>query len=368
MSDAPSSNAQAAASPLRLVAVVIGLIIIALLAYQISMSSVAGNSAGNQITMRTIGLTSPVLNRLDPAFKDTDNDLVADAPADPDRVIDPDTLTFSFIAQKQGGEQQLATFADFTDYLAEQVGRPVEAVAYESTDEQLKALRSGKLHLTLLNTGSVPIAVNAAGFVPVAAPGKQTPQAYRMVIITPNDSDIQTVTDLRGRELTLTRPTSNSGFKAPIVMMLHDFGMKPNLDFMIRNSWGHENSIREVVEGKAEAAAVASDLLDRMIASGEISSADVQIIYRSEPFPAAVLGYSALLKPELRDQLDQAISDFSFEDTSLTQEYSPNRADRFAPVSFKDDFALVRRIDDAIGFEHKLDIPEASEQDPAEDD
>ncbi|MEM6333737.1 MAG: phosphate/phosphite/phosphonate ABC transporter substrate-binding protein [Planctomycetota bacterium] len=350
---APSENT----SPLRLLAVVIGLGIVGLLVYQLTLSSVGAPPATENLTMRTIGLTSPISNRLDPAFVDTNADLVADAPADEADRLDPDTLIFSFIATPQDAERYLTVFADFADHLTSKVGRTVEIQTFTSTDEQLLALRNGSLHITMFNTGSVPIAVNAAGFVPVAAPGTDAPQAYRMLIIAPPGSPVNQITDLRGRELTVTRPTSNSGFKAPLVLLFSDYSMKPNEDFLISHSWGHENSIRSVVAGDATAAAVASDLLDRMIAAGEVSSADFEVVYKSELFPSAAIGYSARLTADLKQALDAAIAEFDFTDTSVATEYPDSRANRFAPVSYKDDFALVRRIDDAIGFEHKLTTP-----------
>ena len=196
-------------------AVVIGLGIVGLLAYQVINSSVGTPVGGENLTMRTIGLTSPISNRLDPAFLDNNADLVADAPADEADIIDPATLTFSFIATSQDGDRYLTVFADFADHLTSKLGRPVEIQTFTSTDDQLAALRDGSLHVTMFNTGSVPIAVNAAGCVPVAAPGTETPQAYRMLIIAPPGSPVNQITDLRGRELTVTRPTTNTHRKRP---------------------------------------------------------------------------------------------------------------------------------------------------------
>ncbi|MEM6757404.1 MAG: phosphate/phosphite/phosphonate ABC transporter substrate-binding protein [Planctomycetota bacterium] len=358
MPDAPPPATTPNTSPLRLVAVVIGLVIVALLAFQIADSQMRGSAdETSQLTMRAIGLTSPTVNELDAAFIDSNRDLVADGPADADAAIDPETLVFSFIPTKGNDERYMEVFADFTSFLSDRIGRPVKAVAFESSDDQMRALRNGDLHVTLFNTGAVPIAVNAAGFVPAGAPGLGEPQSYRMLIIVPTASPIQQVADLRGRELTLTHPNSNSGYKAPIVTLYYDFKMKPNQDYLIVSSWGHETSIRDIVAGEAEAAAVASDLLDRMIASGRISSSDFRVVYQSPPFPSAAIGYSALLNDELKSQITNAIGEFNFTGTSLAEEYPATRADRFAPVSYKDDFALVRRIDDAIGFEHKLDEP-----------
>jgi phosphonate transport system substrate-binding protein len=77
-----------------------------------------------------------------------------------------------------------------------------------------EAMRAGRLHVTGFNTGSVPLAVNAVGFRPFAMMASLDGSfGYEMEIIVPADSDIQSIEDLRGRQLAFTSETSNSGFK-----------------------------------------------------------------------------------------------------------------------------------------------------------
>src|SRR5687768_6333917 len=112
------------------------------------------------------GLGTPTTNRLSPQFTDADGDLVADAPSDASKLIDPDTLIFSYIATDEP-EKYEAAWKAFTDHLSKVTGKPVKYELIDSVQDQLKALRDGKLHVTGLNSGSVPTAVNVCGFVPV---------------------------------------------------------------------------------------------------------------------------------------------------------------------------------------------------------
>src|SRR3546814_11175422 len=98
-------------------------------------------------------------------------------------------------------------------------------------------MRSGRLHVAGFNTGSNPIAVQCAGFVPFAMMAAADGSfGYEMEIIVQADGPIQSVADLKGRKVAFTAPTSNSGFKAPSALLKSEFGLDPGTED--RNSVG----------------------------------------------------------------------------------------------------------------------------------
>jgi len=342
----------ATATNLVLLAVIVMLGVGMAVVWRASLRS--GEMDAARTLQQTIGLTSPVKNRLDARFTDADNDLVADAPTDPAAFVDPDELTFSYVAIDDPSEFQ-AAFADFLKYLSTKTGKRVTYLPVTSTEEQLQALRDGRLHVTGLNTGSVPRAVNVCGFVPVCAMGgTEGAQRYQMEIIVPAGSAITAVQDLKGHELTLTDPGSNSGYKAPLVLLNSDFGLKPGDDFLIRNSGGHDESIKGIAAGTYQAAAVANDVLRRATASGLITAAQFRSIYKSESFPTAGLGYAHNLKPELTAKIRDAFATFDWKGTGVERQFAGTGQTRFVTINYKNDFALVRRIDDAVGLAYRL--------------
>ena len=287
--------------------------------------------------------------RLADRFSDGDGDLVADPPADPTQLIDPPRLTFSYVATAEP-QWYRQRFGDFVAHLTRQLGREVEYLDFRSPEAQLDALRDGTLHIAGVNTGNIPFAVNECGFVPICGlAGEQSKSAYQMQIIVPGDSPIQSLAELRGRELTLTEPGSNSGFKAPLVL-LKDHGLLPGRDFNLRYSGGHDESIAGIANKTYQAAAVASDLLKRAMALDEpkITAAQFRVIYTSEDFPTAGFGYINALKPDLAAKVKEAFFSFQWKGTGVEKEFAASEQTKFSPVSFKNDFALVRRIDDAI--------------------
>jgi phosphonate transport system substrate-binding protein len=283
--------------------------------------------------------------RLSNAFEDADGDMIADAPKDPSKLIDPSTLVFSYIAQEDADKYQ-QEWKPFCDYLSKVTGKPVEYLVLHSTEEQLKALADGKLQVTGLNTGSVPIAVNECGFVPVCRVPTNDPAGTHIEIIVPASSDLHKPEDLKNHELTLTQPNSNSGYKAPMVLLKREHSIEPEKDYVIRMSQEHDKSIEGIAKGEYQAAAVASDMLARAEASGAISKDKYRSIYKSESFPSAALGYIYNLKPELAAKVKEALLTYDMKGSPLESDFVMADQTKFVPVTYKTDWALIRSIDE----------------------
>lgn len=298
-------------------------------------------------------------------FADTDGDLVADAPAE---GVTPERLVFSYIADpKQTDEAE--TWADVMAAIAEATGLPVDYIHFTTTSEQLAAMARGELHITGLNTGAVPTAVKSAGFVPVCTLGHDDGSfGYTMQMITRSDSPIDSPEQVRkmnydkkaaakegektkAQRFVFTRPDSNSGFKAAFILLMTDYGLEPERDYQWGFSFDHEVSIHEAIASEGDLppiAPVASDILQRMTGDGDINAESYKVIYESERFPPASLGHAHNLNADLRDKIAQALLDFDWSGTSVAAKYASSGVSKFVPVSYKDDWANIRRIDDAV--------------------
>jgi phosphonate transport system substrate-binding protein len=311
-------------------------------------------SSNGEINLRATGFGTPVSHMLDAKFTDSTGSLVADPPTDPSKFVDPPKLRFAFI-EEDDAEKQKKAWTSFMDYLSAATGKPVEYKLLVGTNDLLKAMRDGELDVAGFNTGSVPTAVNVCGFVPVCAIPTDDGTAFtHTVIIVPPDSALQSPGDLRGHYLTLTELGSNSGYKAPLVLLRSDFGLEPLTDVLLRYSGSHEASIEGIASGKYEAAAVAQDMLSREITAGKIKPDQFRIIYTSEGFPTAGLGYVYNLKPDLAAKIKAALLSYDWKGTPLEQKFSGAKQTKFVPVNYKNDWALIRRIDDEMGMQQKI--------------
>ena len=68
------------------------------------------------------------------------------------------------------------------------------------------------------------------------------------------------------------------------------------------------------------------------------------------------------MKPELSEKVREAIYSFDWSGTGVGKEFAALGADRFVPIDYKNDWALIRRIDDAMGTQHR--VSEATDADP----
>jgi phosphonate transport system substrate-binding protein len=171
-----------------------------------------------------------------------------------------------------------------------------------------------------------------------------------MEIIVPADSPIKTPGDLKGKKVAFTAPTSNSGFKAPSAILKADFNLEAERDFTPAFSGKHDNSVLGVANKDYDAAAVANEVMKRMIARKAVDPAKIRSIYRSETFPTSGYGYAHNLDPKLVAKIKEAFVTFPWEGSTLKLEFKEE--DRFLPITYKKDWAVVRKIDEATGVKY----------------
>lgn len=331
----------------RLLKVLLPIAVI-LLAFRYSLPSVFEKPAQQQLEanmlQRLLGDTlSPPADTV--KFADSDGDLLCDPPAE---SASPEKLVFTYIAAPEDAEES-AVWADLTAAIGEATGLPVEYAHFTSMNDQLAAMARGELHICGANTGAVPLAVESAGFHPVCTQGNAEGEfGYTMKLLVPSASAAQDPKGLAGKKLAFTRPDSNSGFKAAVIYLMGEHSLQPERDYQWGFTAGHDTSILEVANRTHDAAPVASDILERMTNDGEVAPDAFRVIYESERFPPATIGYSHTLSEELRTKIAETLLAFNWEGTSVAEKYAASGAEKFVPVSYKDDWANIRRIDEAI--------------------
>ena len=279
-------------------------------------------------------------------FVDSDGDLLCDPPAD-DACVAPPTIFFSFVGGPSETDEK-ETWADLVAALGAATGLPAEYRHYPAVKDQLTAMATGELHVVGLNTGSIPQAVSSAGFHPICTLGKKDGTfGYTMKLLTPARG-AQSIAGLKGKSIAFTRPVSISGFKNTMVLLLSEHDMRPDRDYRWGWTYSHETSIQQVAAGEVDAAPVASDILERMVNDGEVKEAKLSVLYESERFPPATIGLAHDLTAELREKIGAALLGFEWAGTSVEAKYGASGAEAFVPVSYKDDWANIRRIDEAI--------------------
>jgi phosphonate transport system substrate-binding protein len=288
--------------------------------------------------------------QLDARYCDRDGDLVADAPTNPRELVDPPVLIFAYTPVEDPSVYR-RVWQEFMDHLARETGKRVQFFAVQSNAAQIEAMRAGRLHIAGFNTGSNPLAVNCAGFVPFAMMASQRDEfGYEMEIIVPASSDAQRIEDLRGRTIAFTAETSNSGFKAPSALLQSQFGMIAGRDFRAAFSGRHDNSIIGVANRDYDAAAIANSVLTRMVARGAVSRDAMRTIFRSHTFPTTGYGHAHNLNPQLAERIRSAFFSFNWQGTALLEEFQKSEPpqEKFIPITYRQHWEVIRQIDQAM--------------------
>lgn len=277
---------------------------------------------------------------LDALYCDENKDLVADPPKDARRHKNPSTLVFAYNAVEEPAVYE-KLFGPFMNHLGTCTGKRVTYYKAQSSAAEIDAMRSGRLHVGGFSTGSTNFAVNLAGAIPFAAKGTaQGWQGYTVLMLVRKDSPYLKITDLKGKKIAHVQPSSNSGNFAPRAFF-PAMGLTPDQDYKVVYSGKHDNSILGVSNGNYDAAPVASTVFHRMAARGQVKEDDFRIIWRSEIFPTTSFAYAHDLEPKLRDKLLKCFYDYRFPAT-MSKEF--DAADRFFPISYIKDWAVVRKV------------------------
>ncbi len=286
---------------------------------------------------------------LDSRYTDADGDLIADIPAE---TVDPGTLIFAYTPVEDPAVYA-EVWQEFLDHMGSITGKKVQFFPVQSNAAQIEAMRAGRLHIAGFNTGSNPLAVACAGYRPftmmAAADGSF---GYEMEIITYPGSGIEKVEDIKGKKMAFTSETSNSGFKAPSAILKADYNMVPGTDFEPAFSGKHDNSILGVANKDYPAAAIANSVLNRMLSRDVVTEDQLVSIYKSQTFPTTSYGTAHNLSADLQAKIQEAFQTFEWAGTALEAEFSKSGEAQFVPITFKDDWAVIRKIDDANGVEY----------------
>jgi len=281
---------------------------------------------------------------LDSAYCDANSDLVADAPA---QTVNPERLLLGITSTEDAGTAR-RTYGDLVAWLGSCTKK--EVLMYPPTREGdvMEAMRTGQVHIAQFATGATMFAVNYAGAVPFAGKGDARTlrtDGYNLQLIVRADSLYKTPKDLKGKRVAHTSATSNSGNLAPRALF-PELGLVPDVDYKVEFSGKHDNSIHGVLLGLYDAAAVASDVLTRLVNKGEVKREALRVIYESPDFPPDAFSMAHNLDPKLAEQIRQCFMDFKWT-ANMMKNLEGN--DKFVPVNYRRDWEVVRAIAKAAG-------------------
>jgi phosphonate transport system substrate-binding protein len=134
---------------------------------------------------------------------------------------------------------------------------------------------------------------------------KGQPKYYSDLIVR-KDSSYKTIHDLKGATYVYNDELSNSGYNMPRHRLL-ELGLTNGFFGKVLRSGSHEESIRMVATGKAEASYVDSLVLDYDLEKGLGHARDVRVIESLGPAGICPIAISTSVPAEARNKLQKAL-------------------------------------------------------------
>jgi phosphonate transport system substrate-binding protein len=166
-------------------------------------------------------------------------------------------------------------------YLAQQMGREVKLVTFNSYTETLNGLSSGSIDFASLGGLSYVRARTKSGVVPLVQ--RTSDLQYHSVVIAGARTSIHSLSDVKGKKFAFGDINSTSGHIIPY-LELERIGLKAGADYEFRYSGEHPATVKLVEMGLADAGAVDELILNSMIKDGRADRNKVRVIYTSKPF------------------------------------------------------------------------------------
>jgi phosphonate transport system substrate-binding protein len=254
-------------------------------------------------------------------------------------------------------ESGVAVYRHIADYLSTKLGRPCEFVtglSYGTINQMLKdgavdaAFVCGLPYVIERDQAQPSVSLLAAPVMKDSRYGNRP--KYFSDLVVKKDSPIRCFADLKGKTYVYNDELSNSGYNMPRHKMVVLGETKGYFGKVLR-SGSHEESIRMVAEGEADASFVDSLVLDYDRAKGLGNAAQVRVIESLGPAGICPVVASCKINEERRQKLQDAFLTMH-KDPAGRKLLDEALVDRFEPVDDTnyDDIRAMKREAESAGF------------------
>ena len=256
------------------------------------------------------------------------------AEADPDTLrvaLLPDEDAATIIKQNQG----------LKDYLESTLGKKVELVVTTDYSSMIEAMRFGRLELAYFGPLSYTLAKSKADIEPFAARMKKGSTTYHAVVIGNKAAGINSVADVKGKEVAYGDIASTSSHLIPKKILL-DNGLETKKDYKENFLGAHDAVAVAVQNGHAQAGGLSKPIFESLVDRGIISLDKVKVLQVSKPYPQYPWAMRSDLKDGLKADIRKAFT--SLKDKKILK---PFKAEGFGAMTDKD-YDVIRDLATAL--------------------
>lgn len=194
-------------------------------------------------------------------------------------------------------KESIIYYGELLQYLEDHLGRPVKVIQRKTYKEVNDLIAAGKVDLSFICTYSYIQGTDDIGLDAFLVPlidGKTTYQSY---IIVSAGSSISEFKDLKYKKFAFTDPDSTTGYLYP-KWLVKEMGETSETFFSSTFfTHSHDNSIKAVVDGVVDGAAIDGLILDYILEKQPEFLSQVKVINKSKEFGMPPV----VISPEITD-------------------------------------------------------------------
>lgn len=232
--------------------------------------------------------------------------------------------------------------------LEDLLGCEVEEIQASDYNAIIEALRTGKADMAYMGALALALGAERAEIEPIvmkAEDGDREKAVYHSVLITSSaNSDINSITDIKGKTMAFVDPDSTSGNLVPtaeIMKAFPDYGLNSeklhtNGDFFeaVSFSGSHQAGLQAVIKGDVDVVPISDQILASEISKGSANEGDVKIIHESGAIPAEAMVVAKSVDDETRTKLTEFL--VSYDNQAYFTDVIKNENARFIACSIED--------------------------------
>ena len=221
--------------------------------------------------------------------------------------------------------------APLMKHLETRLGVKVEFTPVTDYAAAVEALVNKKVDLAWFGGFTFVQAFVRSGGKVIPLVQREEDEKFRSVFIT-GDPAIQTLVDLKGKDVSFGSQSSTSGHLMPRSFLLQA-GLNPDKDFRrVAYSGAHDATIAAVASGKVQAGALNISVWDKFVADKKVDPSKVRVFFTTPPYFDYNWTVHADMPAALRDKLSQAFLALSRDTADGKEILDLQRATRFVPT------------------------------------
>lgn len=221
--------------------------------------------------------------------------------------------------------------APLMKYLEAKLGMKVEYTPVTDYAASVEALVNRKVDLAWFGGFTFVQANVRSGGKVVPLVQREEDEKFKSVFITA-DPAIQTLADLKGKDVSFGSQSSTSGHLMPRSFLLQN-GITPEKDFRrVAYSGAHDATIAAVASGKVQAGALNISVWDKFVTEKKVDTTKVRAFYTTPPYFDYNWSVHADMPAALRQKLADALLSLNRNTSEGKEILDLQRATRFVPT------------------------------------